>query len=285
MKTSTLVILAAGMGSRYGGTKQTEAVTPAGETIVDFSIYDALVGGIEKVVFVVRSGILSEARERFDRAWGSRLELDYVCQDLAEAPERERPWGTAHAILSAREAVDDNFWVINADDLYGRSAFLQMASAPGDDFSMVGYRLGQTLSPHGPVSRGECIVGEDGFLMSVVERKGIVRDNGRIVCDDHEALLDHGTPVSMNFWGFSPKIFEILEEGFARFIEERGEEPGAEYFITEAVNRAIESEEASVRVLSSSDRWIGMTYREDRSAAALHIQGLRDRGLYPSRLW
>ena len=285
MKTTTLVILAAGMGSRYGGTKQTEAVTPAGETIVDFSIYDALVAGIGKIVFVVRSGILDEVRERFEPGPGRRAELRFVCQDRFETPPREKPWGTAHAILSASEAVNEPFWVINADDLYGRSAFLQMASTHDDGFAMVSYSLGQTLSLHGPVSRGECLVDKEGFLRSVVERKGIVSENGEIVCGDPGARLYSDTPVSMNFWGFTPRIFDILRQGFGRFVEESAGDPSAEYFITSAVNSAIERDEARVKVLPSADRWMGITFRDDRAPAALHIQGLRERGLYPARLW
>jgi dTDP-glucose pyrophosphorylase len=292
MKTKTLVVLAAGMGSRYGGTKQLDAITPVGETIIDFNLYDALVAGIEKVVFVVRSAIYDDVRGEFEPKLDSRAETRYVCQDEFAGPadgiERTKPWGTGHGILSASEAVAENFWVVNADDLYGRSSFLQMAAASGDRFSMAAFRLGSTLSPNGAVSRGQCIVGDDGFLLAVIERKGILRENGTIICDDAEMVgepLTDDTPVSMNFWGFTPQVFDLLEERFAEFVSARGNDPVDEFFITEPINDAIAAGEASVRVIRSNEQWVGVTYREDKGSASAHVLGLRARGIYPSRLW
>ncbi len=292
MKTKTLVILAAGMGSRYGGTKQLDSITPNGETIIDFNLYDALVAGIEKVVFIVRSSILEDVRSEFEPKLRDRAETEYVCQDEFRLPAkgigRKKPWGTGHAILSASEAVDEDFWVVNADDLYGRSTFLQMSSSSTDGFSMAAFRLGSTLSPNGSVSRGQCIVDDEGFLKAVVERKGILRENGSITCDDPEDVLEpltDNTAVSMNFWGFTPRIFELLEERFGEFIAARGDDPDAEFFITEPVNDAIAEGEASVRVLVTNEQWVGVTYREDREMAAARVLELRSRGIYPARLW
>lgn len=285
MKTSTLVILAAGLGRRYGGTKQTAAVTPEGYTIVDFSLYDAFVAGIEKVVFIVRWDILEEVRAAFVPSIGTRAEVRFVCQDSFPAPERDRPWGTGHAILSASEAVDEPFWVINADDFYGRSTFLMMSYSDPSEMKMAAFRLGATLSEFGPVSRGQCDVDSGGFLRSVIERKGILRDNGGITCDDPAALLTPDTPVSMNFWGFTPEVFPVLESRFARFLEEHGNDPSAEFYITAAVNDAIHSGEIAVRVLRTEEKWVGVTYREDRRTAAGHFEALRSRGIYPGKLW
>jgi len=287
MKTTTLVILAAGMGRRFGGTKQTSAITQEGETIVDFSIYDALVTGIEEIVFIVRSAILDEVRERFDSGPGKRVPIKYVCQDLAGAPQRDKPWGTGQAILSVREAVNGDFWVINADDFYGRTTYLMMSLAPFDSHTMAGFQLGQTLSEHGPVSRGQCQVDDEGYLRAVIERKGILRENGTITCDGlgiHPPLTED-TPVSMNFWGFTPQVFDLFSSRFEEFLSKHGSDPDAEFYITEAINDSIVSREAAVRVLRTQEKWVGVTYREDRAAAAEHIEGLRARGIYPAKLW
>lgn len=292
MKTETLVILAAGLGSRYGGTKQLEHLTPEGETIIDFSLYDALVAGIRKVVFVVRSEILADLKNEFGPKLEGRAEVDYVCQDEAALPApsaaRKKPWGTGHAILAAGEAVDEDFWVVNADDFYGRSSFLRMANAPAGGSSMVGFRLGATLSANGPVSRGQCVTDEDGFLQAVIERKRILRENGRITCDEPAAgapPLTEDTTVSMNFWGFTPQVFGLLERRFAEFLELSSGDPAAEFFITEAVTSAIRDGETSVRVLKTDEQWVGVTYREDADLAAAHLESLRARGVYPPSLW
>jgi len=289
MKTKTLVVLAAGLGSRYGGTKQLDAVTPGGETIIDFTLYDALVAGIEKVVFIVRRAILEDVRAEFGEKLEGRAEAHYVCQDELRPPktgiEREKPWGTGHAILCASEAVDEDFWVVNADDFYGRPTFLMMASAPAGGFAMAAFRLGSTLSENGTVSRGECVVGDDGFLKAVIERKGILRDNGNIICDDADVRLAADTPVSMNFWGFTPRVFGILEKRFERFVSGHGSDPSAEFYITKPINDAIAAGEAAVRVLTTGEKWVGVTYRDDKAQTAAHIEGLRARGLYPERLW
>lgn len=292
VRTKTLVILAAGVGSRYGGNKQLEYVTPNGETLMEFSIYDALAAGIGKIVFVTRRAILDLLRSEFEPKIEGRAELAFVCQDEfrlpADAVSRTKPWGTGHAILSVSEVVDDNFWVINADDFYGRSSFLAMASAPGDGSAMVAFDLGSTLSENGPVSRGQCVVGNDGLLASVIERKGIMRDNGVIVAADDATSpgrLSADTPVSMNFWGFEPGFFGLLEKGFEDFVKNSAEDSSAEYYITRAVNDAIENDDLRINVIRSTEQWVGLTYRNDRLRAAEYISGLRERGIYPPRLW
>ncbi len=289
MNTKTLVVLAAGLGSRYGGNKQLETVTEEGETIIDFSLYDALASGIERIVFVVRRSIAENVRSEFGPKLKGRAEVAYVHQDEFTVPSpdinRRKPWGTGHAVLAASVAVRENFWVINADDFYGRASFLALASAPTDGFSLVSFHLGQTLSPNGPVSRGECMVDDKGFLLGVVERKGIVSENGIVTCDDPSALLTLETPVSMNLWGFTPAIFGILKDGFDRFLGSAETDPLAEFGIPQAVNRAVSSGSASVKVLNSEERWSGITFKEDKELVARHIVELRERGLYPSRLF
>ncbi len=294
-----LVILAAGMGSRYGGTKQLDAVTEFGETIIDFSIYDAARAGFSKVVFVVRESILEECINNFGPKLGWRIDVEFVCQRIEAVPKRysgitrRKPWGTGHALLSAREAVSGNFCVINADDFYGRKTFEMMrkhlheTDRLGTSFSLAAFILENTLSENGTVSRGECFVDGRGFLKSVVERTAIEKSEGRVHYRDGEeqVALETETLVSMNFWGFTPQVFDELALGFEKFLNERAEDVEAEYFLPAAVDGMIKSKTAAVKVLTTDAQWLGVTYMGDRERVAEEIKKMKEQGEYPKRLW
>jgi len=299
-RETTLVVLAAGIGSRYGGLKQLDSLTPNGETIIDFSIYDAINAGFSKIVFIVRKSILNEFRATFDRKLNGKIEVEYVLQEIDLIPEkflpttREKPWGTAHALLMTKNAVSGNFCVINADDFYGRSAFekmfeeLQKAKPESTDFSMVGFKLENTLSENGSVSRGQCFVSSEGKLEKVVERTKIFRKNDRIVyveADESETSLNPDTIISMNFWGFTPKIFDHLENDFGGFLNANSADPKAEFFIPSVVDKLINNSKATVSVLRSDSKWLGITYKEDKPLVAAKIKKLQNTGIYPSKLW
>ncbi len=292
MKATTLVILAAGIGSRFGSLKQIEPVTPEGETILDFSIYDAVRAGFKKIVFVVRREILGDLAGLFERKLGGIVDVRFVCQDDAvEMGGRKKPYGTGHAVLSASDEVRENFCMINADDFYGRSSFMtarKWDTAPESaDFSMIGFMLLKTLSKSGPVSRGQCAIDKDGFLTAVRERTGIVSENGGIYCDSKNGAspLNADTVVSMNFWGFTTGIFEFLEKDFELFLESEGSDQNSEFYINDVVNRAVAAKKASVRVFPSDEDWMGITYKEDRDGVAQKLAVLREAGVYPARLW
>lgn len=298
----TLVILAAGLGTRYGGLKQIDPVGPNGELIIDYSMYDAVAAGFTRVVFVVRH-VFEEA---FRRAIGHRLEglvdTAYAFQELdaclggRPVPEgRQRPWGTGHAILTARDAVTGPFAVINADDFYGPGAFRVMArflSAPevrqDGRYAMVGYALGRTLSVHGTVCRGLCTCDPEGFLTSVTERCGIRAQGGDGEYQD-EAGTVHVIPgdriVSMNLWGFGLGVFDPLDRLFAEFMAEQGSSQTREFYIPTAVDQLIRSGKARVRVLRTDEQWFGVTYRPDRDLASARVLDLIRDGVYPARLW
>ena len=300
MKDTTLVILAAGLGSRFGGTKQLSSITEVGETIIDFSLYDAIRTGFGKVVFVVREEILSEFRETFDEKLRGKIQTQYVCQETEGIPEkfssieRTKPWGTGHAVLMTREVVSGNFCVINADDFYGRTAFEKMfallgrTNPVGMEFSMVGYRLKNTLSDFGSVSRGECFINERGNLKAIVERTNIEKRDGQIVgfsSDGSEKnVLEENTIVSMNFWGFTDKILELFAEGFESFLASDPDE-NEEYFLPAVVDGLLNTGLAKVQVLTTDDQWLGITHREDQSWVESEIIELLKRGIYPANLW
>ena len=286
--------MAAGIGSRYGGIKQLDAVTHEGLTLIDFSLYDALSAGFSKVIFVVRKAILEDVREVFDSKLKDRVEVHYVCQetdfvsDVYLPSERKKPWGTAHALLTAQEVVNENFCVINADDFYGRSAYeimfdhLQKTDYKKNDFSMVGYGLGNTMSKNGSVSRGECFVDESNFLKKVVERTEIFLEAERIINKtDPNVTLNWDTIVSMNFWGFTPKIFGALEKDFDEFLKVNYLAQKSEFLIPEVVNNLVKKKRAMVEVLHSSSKWIGMTYKEDKIEVMKEIEMLQNKGVYP----
>lgn len=301
MVRPTLLILAAGIGSRYGGIKQMDQVGPSGECLLDYSVYDAIRAGFGKVVFVISRSIEQDFKAFFGSRFAEKIEIDYVFQDLDDLPpgfsvpaDRRKPWGTGHAILSARNAVRTPFAAINADDFYGASAyrlladFFQAPSLRPMDFCMVGYRLANTLSEHGSVSRGVCRLDGQGHLQEVVERTAIERREAGIgFADDagHWNLLPEDTFVSLNFWGFTPDCFPPLQDGFAAFLRERGEQPKAEYFIPSIVSHWVSRQAATVRVLRTEDSWFGVTYREDKPLTVERIRRLVDQGVYPENLW
>jgi len=300
-KKPTLLILAAGIGSRYGGLKQLDKVGPNGETIIDYSVYDAIQAGFGKVVFVIRENIEADFRAFFDEKLKGRIEVEYVFQEIHKIPaglsfniERVKPWGTGHAVLMAKDAIKENFAVINADDFYGREAYQTLADyfktedRSDTDYCMVGYELKNTLSENGYVSRGQCKSDENNFLLDVIERTHIERKDDTIVFQDENGnhiKLKEDTLVSMNFWGFTPSYFEFLNEKFSRFIPENANNLKAEFYIPSVVNDLIEEKRARVKVLHSKATWFGVTYKEDKDSVMKNIQQLISSGKYPIKLW
>jgi len=296
----TLVIMAAGMGSRYGGLKQIDPVGPSGEIVLDYSIFDAIGAGFGKVVFIIRPEIESDFREVVGKKLDGRIEVEYVFQTLENLPAgfavpegRTKPWGTGQAVLSARSAVQEPFAVINADDFYGREAFeviakqLMAMDATSTESCMVGFYIKNTLSPHGSVARGFCDV-VDGKLATVVERFEIERKADgiiRYVEDGQEKEMADDDMVSMNLWGFSPRLFGFLERGFIDFLSRQGNELKSEYLLPELIDGMIKDGETTVKVLSSRERWMGVTYPEDKPQVMEGIRELVERGVYPSNLW
>lgn len=296
----TLVIMAAGMGSRYGGLKQIDPVGPSGEIMIDYSIHDALRAGFGRVVFIIRRDIEAAFREIIARKIAHAIPVDYAFQALDDLPpgfsspaDRSKPWGTGHAILSARNVVREPFAVINADDFYGRPAYEGLASvlAPvsldSTRFFLAGYRVADTLSEHGAVSRGVCEVGADGLLKRIVERTHIEKKGDAVVAQADGRLLaiSPDTTVSMNCWGFTPALFPHLERAFADFLKARGQDAKSEFAIPTVVDQLIADGIATVRVVPTSARWLGMTYPQDRSLVREGIQRLVDAGVYPNPLW
>lgn len=292
--------MAAGMGSRYGGLKQVDPVGPSGETLLDYSIYDAMRAGFDRVVFVIRKDIEAAFRP-VAAPYEQRLTVAFAFQErdvgtggFAIPANRVKPWGTAHAVLSASDAVREPFGVINADDFYGASAFATLArflthpapASPVDDYAMVAYRLDATLSDHGTVARGICS-SRAGLLETIEEVTNIERVGTSIVArGDHGVRTFSGNePVSLNIWGFTPSLFAHLRERFARFLKERGADPKAEFFIPSVVAELIAEERARVHVLRSEGSWFGITYREDRPLVSEAIRRLVQAGEYPVRLW
>jgi hypothetical protein len=282
-----LVVLAAGMGSRYGGLKQLDPVGPHGEIILDYSVRDAIAAGFGKVVFVIRREMAELFRDTVGARYEGTVEVAYAFQELdalpggrVSPPGRTKPWGTAHAVLCAAGIVREPFAVINADDYYGPSGFLSIAgflSRPYHRaYAMIGYRLDQTLSEHGSVSRGVCRVNDEGLLLSIEERTAIARDaEGHIIAEGNPPLVLTGEElISMNFWGFAPDLFEGLERLFEEFLDEKATDSKAECYLPAAVGRLIQDREATVTVLSSSDAWIGLTYPEDRPAVVAALAAL-----------
>jgi NDP-sugar pyrophosphorylase family protein len=289
MTKPTLLVLAAGMGSRYGGLKQIEPLGPAGETMVDYSVYDALRAGFGKLVFVIRRDIERPFKEVVGHRFETRLEVDYVYQEVPSG--REKPWGTGQAVLAAREAVQEPFAVINADDFYGRRSFRLLAEhfqTGTAELALVGFVLKNTLSEFGSVARGVCQTTPDGYLETVVERVGIGRDiqTGVIHYTDSSGQLHPLSGdefVSLNTWGFTPAIFLDLEEQFTLFRKTAS--PRGEFYIPTAVNSLLLESKARVRVLPTPDSWLGVTYKEDRPRVIAGIHALVDKGEYPERLW
>ena len=294
----TLLILAAGMASRYGSLKQIQQFGPSGETIIDYSIYDAIRAGFGKIVFIIRENFAEEFKEIFEPKLKGKVETAYVFQNMDaftdgfDIPaDRTKPWGTAHAVLCAKGAINEPFAVINADDFYGRDAFEKMAAflkneCADDKYSVVGYELGKTVSEYGFVSRGVCEV-SNGNLSGITERTKIVLDNGKILYEDgdKQVELSPKTPVSMNFWGFAPSVFPISEKLFSQFLEQNISNPKSEFFIPIVVDQFIAAGMGSVKVIPTSSQWFGVTYKEDAPGVQESLSALVKNGEYPDNLW
>lgn len=298
----TLVILAAGIGSRYGGLKQIEAVGPHGAIVIEYSVLDAIRAGFDRVVCVIRRDIEKDFRAIVASRFERQIAVDYVFQEMATGlppgfavPEaRRKPWGTAHAVMACRDAVKEPFAVINADDFYGRRSFdvlgrfLDGVKAKSPEFAMVGFALRNTLSEHGHVARGICEVGGDGWLQGVVERTKIERTDGGARYADEEGgwhPLTGGEVVSMNMWGLTPFLFESLDREFRTFLGARGADPKAEFFLPTVIDGLIGSGEAKVKVLATPEVWFGVTYPPDKAVVVEGIRRLVGQGVYPERLW
>lgn len=302
MQKVTLLILAAGMGSRYGSLKQMDGMGPSGEAILDYSVYDAIRAGFDRVVFVIRESFSQEFKEIFnEKRFGGRIKVDYVHQELENLPEgftvpegRTKPWGTNHAVMMAKDVIDTPFVVINADDFYGADAFRTiheyLSSSPAGAvgrYCMVGYLVKNTLSDNGTVSRGVCEKDGDGYLVSITERTKIERRGGRIVYidDDGEHPLADDTIVSMNMFGYTPDYFKESEEYFKVFLRENIGNLKAEFFMPLMTDILIHSGKARLKVLSSSAEWFGVTYKEDRPEVEAKLGALIEKGEYPRSLW
>ena len=298
MTKPTLLVLAAGMGSRYGGLKQIDPVGPAGETIIDYSIYDAMRAGFGKLVFVIRHDIEKQFREIVGARFEKRIEVEYAFQELSKLPAgfsvpegRTKPWGTTHAILMAESVVKEPFAAINADDFYGQRAYKVLAehlTTGTSDYAMVGFTLKNTLSDHGSVARGISQTDASQYLTSIVEMLKIERDGTGAKNTDADGKVTQLTgdeAVSMNFWGFTPALFPQIKVAFENFLKKSGRELKSECYIPMTVGELVTARQAKVKVLRSPDSWFGVTYREDRPQVVESIRQLIAKGDYPEKLW
>lgn len=297
----TLFVLAAGMGSRYGGLKQLDGLGPNGETIMDYSIYDAVRGGFGKVVFVIRHTFEDDFRNKIISKYENVIpvelvfqEMDYLPEGFTLNPERAKPWGTNHAVLMGKEVIKEPFAVINADDFYGRESFAILADSlkelngKKNEYCMIGYRVGNTLSESGSVARGVCEVNSESYLTTVVERTHIERIEGVVKFKDENdefVSINDNTPVSMNMWGFTPDYFDYSESAFVEFLKENSENPKAEFFIPLVVNNLINNNTIKLKVLDTPSKWFGVTYADDRQMVVDKISALIEAGEYPAKLW
>ncbi|MBV6472059.1 MAG: hypothetical protein JPMHGGIA_00311 [Saprospiraceae bacterium] len=291
-KDPVLLVLAAGMGSRYGGLKQLDVFGPNGEMILDFSIYDAILAGFRRVVFVVRSSFGAEFRKRMEKRWEGRIQMDYAFQETDMLPpnhpanvqgSREKPWGTGHAVWVAKDRVDGPFGVINADDFYGRNAMCSLFGAlnPYREDALVGYSIVDTLSENGSVNRGVCKVDEDGYLISIRECKNITGgERISYLHDDRAVLIDANALVSMNMWAFGNDFFNKAEQYLVDFLRRSGGDPSAECYIPEIVQHLIDKESRKVRVIEAGSQWYGVTYQKDKEAVSKAFSEMVGRGLY-----
>lgn len=298
MEDLTLVILAAGMGSRYGGLKQIDKFGKSGEAIIDFSIYDAIQAGFNKLVLIIREEHEAIFEEELVAKIRPHINVEYAFQNIKDVPVwfegvegREKPWGTTHALLSARKHVTGPFMIINADDYYGKQAFVEMAkflkeSVADDKASMMGYIVDNTITDNGTVTRGVC-KDKEGFLVDIVETDGIKRTDKGVVGGPDEALIPDGTLVSMNFWGFTPAIFDLMDSKFERFLKEdvAGNPMKAEALLPNDVGSLIDDGKLSVQILQTPDRWFGVTYQEDKPMVLAQFDKFQTDGTYPSKLW
>ncbi len=305
MAKATLVVMAAGIGSRFGGgIKQLEPVGPNGEIIMDYSIYDAMEAGFDKVVFVIRKDLEKDFKEVIGNRIEKIVEVDYAYQEVSDIPgpykvtyaDRKKPWGTGQAILCCKDIVKEPFLVINADDYYGKEAYVEaynhLASVQGNSdkiqISMVGFVLGNTLSENGGVTRGICQVDASGMLVDIAETKNIVKTpSGAVIRrDEGDVPVDVNVPVSMNMWGLMPEFFDILEKGFMEFLENSAEDYlKGEYLLPTIVGGLLREGKAQVTVLESKDKWFGVTYKEDKDAVVASVRALVDAGVYPEKLF
>jgi UTP-glucose-1-phosphate uridylyltransferase len=296
----TLLILAAGMGSRFGGLKQIEPVGPNGETILEYSVYDAIRAGFGKVVFVIRESFAESFKQQFEPKLSGKIDIKYVFQETSMLPNgfvlpenREKPWGTGHAVLMAQKVINEPFAVINADDFYGAGAYKVLSEYLSDKilpqkYTMVGYQLNKTLSEFGSVSRGICVTDESNQLIEITETHKIRPEEGKILCEASDSTtkeLNGNEIVSMNFWGFHPSIFENIESQFIDFLEKNIDKPKSEFYIPFVVFEMIKRGNISVEVLSADSPWFGVTYKDDKPYVAEQIKDLTNKGVYPSNLW
>ena len=304
MSQPALVVMAAGIGSRYGGLKQIEPIGPNGEVMLDYSIYDARQAGFGKIIFIISKEIRDVFQNRFDQTIGKNCEITYVYQELDDLPDdwtvpagRKKPWGTGQAVLSCQGVVDLPFGVINADDFYGRSAYESLCTYlnrardqySGNDFCMVGYNLENTLTEHGHVARGVCKIDQEGYLVEVHERTRIEKVNGLVMyTEDGETWIEipGDSVVSMNMWGFTPQLFPELENRFLHFLRSKeGELSKSEFFLPDVVNQLLDEDKAAVKVLPSNERWFGVTYKGDMDRVKQAVRKLIEKGVYPEPLW
>lgn len=296
----TLLVLAAGMGTRYGGNKQLDKVGPSGETIIDYSIYDAIRAGFGKIVFVIRRDIEDQVRERFVEKLRGKIEVDYVFQEITDLPqgvkvsdERQKPWGTSHAILVTEKKISEPFGVINADDYYGVESFEILKDFLLNDmdpnrYCIVGYKLGNTLSEHGHVNRGVCKAGGDGYLSHIAEIRQIekTKDGAKALSPDGTTINFTGNEiVSMNLWGFKPSCYSFLGKEFRHFLDSHGMDPKSELDIPTSIDKFVKSGEVTIKILMSDDRWFGVTYREDKPYVVDSIRKMIRDGIYPARIY
>lgn len=295
----TLLVLAAGMGSRYGSLKQIDGVGPKGETIIDYSVYDAIRAGFGKVVFVIRESFAADFKEKVTAKFADKIEIAFAYQavdtpveGVEDLPERTKPWGTAHAVLVAEHLINEPFAVVNADDYYGIDSFNSISKfltekVTTKDYCMVGFILEKTLSDNGSVSRGVCQMNEKQVLETVVERTKVQRIDGTVYFEENEerVALSDKSLVSMNLWGFHPNIFKIIREDFIAFVKENFDSPKAEFYIPLVVNRLVDANAIDCHVLTSYEKWYGVTYKEDKEGVQDALLTLTESGKYPNPLW
>ena len=293
MKNLSLLVMAAGMGSRYGGLKQLDQVGPNGETIIDYSVYDAIKAGFTKVVFIIRKDFEDQFKSQITEKYSEKINVAFAFQNLDDLPDsflcpdgREKPWGTGHAILSAKELIDAPFVVINGDDFYGQESFNVIAdyyNNGGNQFSMVAFRLDKTLSSHGAVTRGVCDI-KSKKLISVIETEDIEKKEKKIL-SNRDITFNGSEPVSMNMWGFLPSLFNYLSKGFIEFLNAEGNELKSEYLIPSVINNLIQNKLEEIHVLRSNASWFGVTYKQDKPEVKRKINELINSGIYPSHLF
>ena len=289
----TLLILAGGLASRYGGVKQMDTIGPSGEAILDYSVYDAIEAGFGKVVFVLNKAIAKEFVERYSKRFQDKIKLEFVIQRIEDIPrkflfaeERQKPWGTGHAVRAARQVISEPFLVINADDFYGKHAFQVMGEflKSNTEYAMYAYKLGETLSQHGTVSRGICVA-ENDRLIDITENTGIKRVSDETITSEQHSELKNSSLVSMNFWAFQPDIFTVIENLFEEFIEKNHKNLSAEFYIPSVVQYVISNKLRPIVVLSGDSPWFGMTYKSDREETKLAVSKLVNNKIYPENLW